>query len=214
MSEKLPVAELLSLALDHPDACYDPAKHLPKDQMITSYLKKLESKAEMLEDFFGIKLARGGEDAADEDMADDEEHKSSDESKNELCLITLPIVVKGIKPFPQELPMFMLRLAAEVDYSSEQKCIQNVAQELSFYYARYIDFLSLQSQAIKYGQQDQSSEEGVCQEIDDFKFALEHEILPEMKKHFIVRKKFALFDDLTFSMVTCTENLYKVFERC
>lgn len=50
--------------------------------------------------------------------------------------------------------------------------------------------------------------------VDEFKFVLEHEILPEMKRNFSVRKRFALFDDLTFSMITCTENLYKVFERC
>ena len=50
--------------------------------------------------------------------------------------------------------------------------------------------------------------------IDEFKFVLEHEILPDMKRNFVVRKRFALFDDLTFSMITCTENLYKVFERC
>ena len=50
--------------------------------------------------------------------------------------------------------------------------------------------------------------------IDEFKFVLEHEIMPDMKRNFTVRKRFALFDDLTFSMITCTENLYKVFERC
>jgi hypothetical protein len=56
--------------------------------------------------------------------------------------------------------------------------------------------------------------EEIWKSIDEFKFVLEHEILPDMKKNFHVRKRMALFDDLTFSMITCTENLYKVFERC
>ena len=63
--------------------------------------------------------------------------------ENELKLHSLPIVVRGIKPFPQELPMFLLRLATEVDYSNEQKCIQNISEEIAFYYARYVDFLTL-----------------------------------------------------------------------
>lgn len=106
--------------------------------------------------------------------------------------------------------MLLLRLAADIDYTEEEKCIDMIAEEISFYYARYVDFLTLKSQAVNYPEcgSDQSKA------IDDFKFAIEHEILPEMKKSFTVRKKFGLFDDLTFSMITCTENLYKVFERC
>lgn len=85
-----------------------------------------------------------------------------------------------------------------------------ISVELSFYYARYVDFLTLKSQAIDYP----NCATDQAKPIDDFKFALEHDVLPAMKKNFIVRKKFGLFDDLTFSMITCTENLYKVFERC
>ena len=50
--------------------------------------------------------------------------------------------------------------------------------------------------------------------IDDLKFAYEHDLFPELKKNLAVRKRFAEPQDLTFTMVTCTENLYKVFERC
>ena len=109
--------------------------------------------------------------------------------------------------------MFVLRLSTEVDFSNEQNCIQQTASEIAFYYARYVDFLTLQSQAISYGHGADNNSDAFKQ-IEAFKFALEHDIMPEMKRQFVVRKKFALFDDLTFSMVTCTENLYKVFERC
>ena len=50
--------------------------------------------------------------------------------------------------------------------------------------------------------------------MDDLKFSYEHEIFPEMKQNFAVRKRFGDEQDLTFTMITCTENLYKVFERC
>jgi hypothetical protein len=114
------------------------------------------------------------------------------------CLVAMPVVVKGIQVFSQELPMFLLRVAT-VKNTSEQEWIRCVAEELSFYYARYVDMLSLS---------------GDTKQIEEFKFELEHQILPLMKQTFIVRKRMAVFDDLTFTMVTCTENLYKVFERC
>ena len=49
--------------------------------------------------------------------------------------------------------MFLLRLATEVDYdgSDEASMIHQVTEELSFYYARFIDFLTLQAQAVGYG---------------------------------------------------------------
>lgn len=42
--------------------------------------------------------------------------------------------------------MFLLRLATEVDYlADEAQFIQQVADEISFYYARYVDLLTLQA---------------------------------------------------------------------
>lgn len=49
---------------------------------------------------------------------------------------------------------------------------------------------------------------------EDIKFMYEHELFPEMKRSLVIRSKFAAEGDMTFSMITCTENLYKVFERC
>jgi hypothetical protein len=36
--------------------------------------------------------------------------------------------------------MFILRMASEIDYTNEEKCFQGVAEELSHYYAKFIDF--------------------------------------------------------------------------
>jgi len=95
----LPVKELLSLALEHPDSHYNPNMHLPKMEMINYYFTKLISKADMLLDYFSIEL-----------------------NADEGTLVALPIVHEILKPFPQELPMFILRMASEIDYSNEAKC--------------------------------------------------------------------------------------------
>ena len=52
----LPVKELLALALEHPDAHYNPNMHLPKEEMIDYYFKKLITKTEMLHDYFSIEF--------------------------------------------------------------------------------------------------------------------------------------------------------------
>ena len=48
-----------------------------------------------------------------------------------------------MKPFVQELPMFTLRLAL-LDYKDEENIYANVAEELSFFYARYVDMLQFE----------------------------------------------------------------------
>ena len=36
--------------------------------------------------------------------------------------------------------MFVLRMASEIDYTSEEKCFKGVCEELSHYYAKFIDY--------------------------------------------------------------------------
>ena len=56
--------------------------------------------------------------------------------------------------------MFLLRLATEVDFSAQEPVfMQQVAEELSFYYARFVDLLTLQAQAINYGEAAPKQEE-------------------------------------------------------
>ena len=99
--------------------------------------------------------------------------------------------------------MFVLRIAL-INFSDESLSLHQVAEEISFFYAKYIDVL----------QQKYVNEVADAQEYTQFKFAMEHQILPKLKRSFYVRKRMAVPDDMTFTMVTCTENLYKVFERC
>ena len=42
LEEPVAVSELLELALDHPDACYDPERHLPKQELVRVYTEKLQ----------------------------------------------------------------------------------------------------------------------------------------------------------------------------
>lgn len=84
------------MALEHPDAQYDEKVHLPKEELINFYKHKLEDKASLLEEYFSICI-----------------------DKENSTLTALPIIYDLVKPYPEELPMFILRLASDVDYQNE-----------------------------------------------------------------------------------------------
>ena len=86
----------MKISLDLPETSYNPSVHLPKEELISFYTNKLLDKADLLNENFSIEL--------------DRETQS---------LVALPIIYEVVKPYPEELPMFILRLASDVDYSSQ-----------------------------------------------------------------------------------------------
>ncbi|KAL3944081.1 MAG: hypothetical protein SGBAC_001867 [Bacillariaceae sp.] len=74
----------------------------------------LSDKAEMLEEYFSIKLVKNGDDA---------------------MLTGLPELLEGHIPEPHGLPTFLLRLATEVDWTEERTCFEKICVELGNYYA-------------------------------------------------------------------------------
>ena len=111
----MPLSELLMIALENPEAHYNPKVHLPKEEMVEFYKNKLLDKAEILNDYFSIEL-----------------------DKESQTLVALPIIYEVVKPYPEELPMFMLRLACDVDFSSQSRYFHQVSEELSHYYAKVV----------------------------------------------------------------------------
>ena len=115
LEEPVPVSELLELALEHPDACYDPERHIPKPELVKVYTAKLQEKADLYEDYFSICFSKGS--VIDPNAM---EIDNPEQPTRTLMLEALPMVVPAIRPFAQELPMFLLRLATEVDSQSEE----------------------------------------------------------------------------------------------
>ena len=78
----------------------------------------------MLDEYFMMNLSRengGGGDSNQPDAEGDGGHSGDAKKENrkpkeggELCLSSLPLLLEGHSPVPEGLPMFLLRLAAEV----------------------------------------------------------------------------------------------------
>lgn len=56
----------------------------------------------------------------DSDQIEADQQNLDDGQTPDLKLYALPLVLPAIRPFAQELPMFLLRLATEVDYSGPE----------------------------------------------------------------------------------------------
>jgi DNA mismatch repair protein MLH1 len=56
------------------------------------------------------------------------------DDEDKIMLTGLPVLLEGYTPQTHALPMFLLRLATEVDWSEEIPCFQGVCRELAAFY--------------------------------------------------------------------------------
>ena len=57
----------------------------------------------------------------------------------------LPVILEGLRPRVGTLPLFLLRLATDVDYNDEKKCFKKICQVISEMYAESCDGDSLKN---------------------------------------------------------------------
>lgn len=119
------------------------------------------------------------------------------EMLREYCSITisddgeiesLPVIIPSYMPLMSHLPLFLIRMACEVNYNDEKVCFKSICKELASYYSRF----SLIS----------SDDEYLADTI----------IYPEIRKNLFPPTKF--LTDGTLLKSTSLQELYKVFERC
>jgi len=104
--------DLLLIALDSPQGGWR-----PEEGDKATYAETLEAalvaKGPMLNEYFSIEISPEG------------------------LLVALPMLIEGYVPPLALLPLFILRLAVESNWETEQACFQSIAQELSvFLYAQ------------------------------------------------------------------------------
>ena len=113
------------------------------------------------------------------------------------CLQALPQPVAGYAPPLLMLPLFVLRLGTEVDWTAEQACFASIARELAFLFQVQPGFFWSAAPA---------ADEPTLQWIT------QHILYPSMRLNFTVPA--AHLADGALVQVACLESLYKIFERC
>lgn len=110
LSTPAPLYDLAMLALDSEGSGWT-EEDGPKEglaQYIVDFLKK---KAEMLEDYFSMEIDQEGN------------------------LTGLPLLLDKYTPVMEGLPLFILRLATEVNWDNEKECFRDFSRECSMFYS-------------------------------------------------------------------------------
>jgi DNA mismatch repair protein MLH1 len=149
----------------------------------------LRGKAPMLLEYFSIQL--------DERQVSD----SMGETSTTLLLTGLPIILEGHSPSPHALPIFIHRLATEVDWTSEKPCFEGIFTELAAFYAQ-----------IPPPEISSKNEQTSCAVDENQRKYVQHTLFPALRYLLVVPKDFAT--DGSFCKLALLSKLYKIFERC
>ncbi|XP_072029569.1 DNA mismatch repair protein Mlh1-like [Amphiura filiformis] len=186
LSNAAPIYELAILALESEESGWSESDG-PKEQLAQYVVELLQSKAEMLEDYFSLEIDKSGQ----------------------LC--TLPLLLDNFIPALDGLPMFVLRLATEVDWEDERGCFSTLAKECCRFYGIHKN-LRLVDKKEDVNKSMDNEDKDTSMPDYDWRWTIEHVIYPALKAQFLPPKAFA--ENASVLQVANLPDLYKVFERC
>uniref|UniRef100_A0A8C3AVN3 DNA mismatch repair protein MLH1 n=1 Tax=Cyclopterus lumpus TaxID=8103 RepID=A0A8C3AVN3_CYCLU len=171
-----PLYDLAMLALDSEESGWT-EEDGPKEglaQYIVDFLKK---KTEMLEDYFSVEIDQEGN------------------------LTGLPLLLDKYTPLMVGLPMFILRLATEVNWDNEKECFRGLSKECGMFY-------SIRKQYILEAELGEEQDA----EVNSWRWQVEHILFKAFRTLLSPPKTFS--EDGTVLQIANLPDLYKVFERC
>ena len=162
----------------------------------------LEMSAPLLEEYFAIKFEKV--------KVCNNRQKQQVES---FRITGLPILLEGHSPQPHGLPLFLLRLATEVDWEKEMVCFKGVCAELASFYSELPSTLFNEPSDAASNSNDVTSSRGNYDFIDnEAKSYIKHTLFPAISFLLIPPRHFA--DNGAVIKLANLNSLYKVFERC
>ncbi|KAH8402108.1 hypothetical protein KR009_009833 [Drosophila setifemur] len=165
LTPSLPLKDLLMLALESEAAGWT-SDDGDKDELASSAAEILQQKAPIMREYFSLRISEEGQ------------------------LESLPSLVSQHRPNVAHLPVYLLRLATEVDWDQEARCFETFCRETAKFYSQ-----------LDWG-------DGV--EAGHPRWTTEHVLFPAFKKYLLPP---ARLRDQIYEL-TNLPTLYKVFERC
>lgn len=190
LEEPIQLYDLALMALNDPRAEWSPDDG-PKEKLARRCAKFLNSRSTMLDDYFSIKINK----------VVDENGEAS------YFLQTLPMLIEDYEPDIVDLPLFIIRLATEVEWLVEKECFDSIAKEIGIFYSiknlKYdlCEDLGV-SQSVSLSQVDVKPKESWLIEHVLYK-AFVNMLLPSLEN-----------EQQIFYKLVDLSKLYRVFERC
>lgn len=175
LSNPAPLYDLAMLALDSEESGWT-EEDGPKEGLAQYIVDFLKQKAEMLEEYFSVEIDGEGN------------------------LTGLPMLLDNYTPAMEGLPMFILRLATEVNWDKEKECFREFSVECSHFYSIRKSY-TLEADA----DEPQDAEMS-------WQWKVEHVLFKALRSLFSPAKH--LSEDGSVLQIASLPDLYKVFERC
>ncbi|XP_048451790.1 DNA mismatch repair protein Mlh1 [Rhincodon typus] len=184
LSSPAPLYELAMLALDSPESGWT-EEDGPKEGLAEYIVDFLKTKSEMLQDYFSLGI---------------------DEEGN---LTGLPLLLENYVPALEGLPMFILRLATEVNWDEEKECFEKLCKECGMFYSIRKEYMLETEPHVSPNPGQQNQELGTDK---PWKWTVEHVVSKAFRTLLLPPKHFA--EDGSILQLANLPDLYKVFERC
>uniref|UniRef100_A0A182T3P6 DNA mismatch repair protein S5 domain-containing protein n=1 Tax=Anopheles maculatus TaxID=74869 RepID=A0A182T3P6_9DIPT len=165
LSEPLEMNRLVHLALADPNSGYT-EEDGPADELASVIVDKLVSKAPLLREYYNISIREDG------------------------YLESLPKLLDNYIPSVVFLPMYIVRLAAEVEWDEEMEFFRTFSRETANFFSRL----------------------ALTKPDAEYRWELEHVIYPAVRNQLIPPKAFSKNGCLL--QLASLPELYRVFERC
>ncbi|OEU08795.1 hypothetical protein FRACYDRAFT_136590, partial [Fragilariopsis cylindrus CCMP1102] len=154
------------------------------DNLAHQATARLVESSGMLEEYFSIRIEirKSTEDNVNRSK------DNNDDVTEDAILTCLPVLLDGHQPQSHALPLFLLRLATQVDWSREKHCFHGICKEIGNFYAM------LPSQS------------------EDLNSYVQHNLFPALSYLLLPSKN--QVRNGHYTNMTKLSTLYKVFERC
>ncbi|KAM3822274.1 DNA mismatch repair protein Mlh1 isoform 2-T2 [Vipera latastei] len=180
LSEPAPLFDLAMLALENAESGWT-EEDGSKEGLAEYIVDFLSKKSEMLRDYFSLEIDEGN-------------------------LIGLPLLIDNYVPPLEGLPIFILRLATEVNWDEEKECFDSLSKECAMFYSIRKQYIMEDSDLTT----QQVEEPG--KSMRSWKWTVEHTLYKAFRSYLLPPTNFR--EDGNILQLANLLDLYKVFERC
>jgi len=112
------------------------------------------------------------------------------------------LLLRDYTPNLDKLPLFLMRLGPQVNWTSEKECFETFLRELAFFYV---------PEPLIPSSSSSSSQNPSSDELASFKWQIQHALFPAAARYLAAPKSLL---DRDVVQVANLPDLYRVFERC
>ncbi|TFY56523.1 hypothetical protein EVJ58_g7586 [Rhodofomes roseus] len=167
--------KLVTLAVDAEEGVE--RSKMTRPQIVDCIVDTLLSRREMLDEYFSFGISADGK------------------------VETLPMLLRDYTPNLDKLPLFLMRLGPQVDWTAEQECFESFLRELAFFY--------VPEPVIPVSPDEMTEQEKV--EDKAVQWQIQHVLFPTAARYLAAPKSLL---DRDVVQVANLPDLYRVFERC